>query len=613
MIYFALILLVLSITPFVQAEEKCPDPEFSGGYGATTNDSGGVSGNWSTWKLGDGTTAMWNVVGNIIDQTSKVVYNTEYELNDPKTGPNPPNCGSGWKGFSDGHGLNWWWGESGSEVEGYSYAEITLNYITHNKVYAAYASVRWYAWTDDFDGSTARSRLIFLLQKPGSTTWDSWIIAEYTPPAPINSGWQDCSLDLKSYLTVSGQYKLRIQSWCHHKGDDSWFDDEDFGWWVDYVHLDVNEDATPPSITLSVSPSKEWYPDNTTITFSWSATDSGGSGLNSSPYAYAMDSTPTNWGTTTSASYSTSNLSEGTHTFYVSARDGGQSMLEPNIATASFTFKVDKTGPSLSKTGGPDGGTWINTTSATFSWSASDSLSGVQGYKYSTDGGTSWTDISSTSYTWSGLSDGTHTFKVRAYDQVGNYSEVSWNFGVDSTAPPAPSVSSSTHPDPNTWYSSSSVSLNWSSTDISGIAGYYWYWGTSSTGSPTNWTTSTSATFTVSSDGTWYFRIKAKNGAGLESSIATFPVKVDSTAPSLSKTGGPENWIDRTSVSFSWSASDATTGIQGYKYSADGGTWTDISSTSYTWSGLSDGTHTFKVRAYDQVGNYSEVSWNFGV
>jgi len=299
------------------------------------------------------------------------------------------------------------------------------------------------------------------MQKPGSTTWDDIWTQQYTQ-GTLNTGWQLSTIDIKSYLQSggSGQYKLRVYSWCHH--DAGAFDAEHFAWWVDYVHVYVYEDFEAPTCWFTSVPPD--YIASTSASFSWSGTDTGGSGL--SKYYIKLDSG--SWidkGTSTSHTFT--GLSNGWHTVYLYAVDGVGNASQ----TKSHTFCVDTTTPTITKTGGPDGGAWISTTSATFSWSASDPTTAIQGYKYSCDGG-AWTDYSSTSYTWSGLSDGTHTFKVRAYDMAGNYAEATWSFGVDATAPAAPSVSSSTHPDQNTWYSNNSPSFSFSASDTSGIAGF---------------------------------------------------------------------------------------------------------------------------------------------
>ncbi|MEM2618367.1 MAG: Ig-like domain repeat protein [Candidatus Hadarchaeales archaeon] len=619
--------------------EKVPDPECSGGSWATSDDSGNVSGTWPdpSWIPGSATgwssststaTAMWNTVNNIIDQKTKIVYHTSYEQNDPVTGPNPPNVGYAYYSYPSDGEVHWFWDESttwpnSGQREGYSYTWAPCKNITdYTKIYSSTLYVRWYAWTDDFDGSQANAYLQVQLLPPGASTWDAWTIAQYANGTwgsangvgDLNTGWQLWSSDMKSYLqnkALNGSYKIKLYSFNHADCDAG--DVEHFAWWVDYVHFYVYEDAIPPSITLSVSPSKEWYPNNTTITFSWSATDSE-SGLNSSPYAYAMDDIPSSWGTATWASYNTANLPEGIHTFYVKARDGGETMLVPNEVTASFTFKVDKTPPSISFIGQtPLEGSWSSSTSITFEWSASDNLSGVQGYKYSLDNGP-WTDTPSTSYTWSGLSDGGHTFRVRAYDQAGNYTEITRNFWVDATVPPAPVVSSSTHPNPGTWYPSLTVTVSWSCSDTAPIDNYSYVFNQNPDTLPDDGGEGidNSYTFTVSGDGIWYFHVRARNAAGLWGSAAHFALYIDNTPPSSPTLFSPTHpnqaaWYGNNDPCFEWSRPDDISGIVGYSYALDEtpDDTVDLTENSVTLIDVPNGTHIFYVKALNGAGLWS--------
>ena len=85
-----------------------------------------------------------------------------------------------------------------------------------------------------------------------------------------------------------------------------------------------------------------------------------------------------------------------------------------------------------------------NSASASFSWSGTDTAggSGVVSYQYQLDG-LGWTATNSTSQAFSGLSDGSHSFKVEAIDAAGNIdsSPASFDWTVDTHAP-APLIAS---------------------------------------------------------------------------------------------------------------------------------------------------------------------------
>lgn len=118
-------------------------------------------------------------------------------------------------------------------------------------------------------------------------------------------------------------------------------------------------------------------------------------------------------------------LSSGTHLFALTATGAG------GTALASVSWTVDATGPVVTITSGPTGGSVVNSTSATFGFSSAES--GVT-FECSLDNATYFTCTSPMSYT--GLSQGAHTFDVRGVDTYGNAgSSASRSWTVDTTAP----------------------------------------------------------------------------------------------------------------------------------------------------------------------------------
>ena len=112
--------------------------------------------------------------------------------------------------------------------------------------------------------------------------------------------------------------------------------------------------------------------------------------------------------------------------------------------------------------------------------------------------------------------------------------------------------------------------FTWSgASDDSGIDGYYYYWGTSSSGTSTNYTTSSGYNPSSVSNGTYYLRVRAKDKAGNQASSWTtlFVFKYDGTdptTPSISSANG-NDWQTNNDPSFSWSSSDSGgSGIDGY-------------------------------------------------
>ncbi len=177
-----------------------------------------------------------------------------------------------------------------------------------------------------------------------------------------------------------------------------------------------------------------------------------------------------------------------------------------------------------------------NTTTLSSTWSSSDPESGIIEYKYAigtSKGGIdvlNWTSVGvTTSVTVSGLSlqnGKTYYFSVKAKNGAGFESDAGYSDGitVDSTKPSTPVVT-----DGGTYTSSTTqLTASWTSSDPeSGITEYqYKITQGSTTGTIIRGWTSTGNANSVTATGlnlqngkTYYFSVKAKNGAGLWSSL----------------------------------------------------------------------------------------------
>jgi len=117
-------------------------------------------------------------------------------------------------------------------------------------------------------------------------------------------------------------------------------------------------------------------------------------------------------------------------------------------------------------------------------------------------------------------------------------------------------------------------------------------------------------------DGTWYFHL-AFEGAGGKSSISTYRLNVDTTAPSsFSIKELPRTDKADPKVRFAFSATDEVSGIDHYEVSIDSGnivTWRDPGDGIFETDALSPGQHTISVKAYDEAGNYAAGSADFSV
>jgi hypothetical protein len=169
---------------------------------------------------------------------------------------------------------------------------------------------------------------------------------------------------------------------------------------------------------------------------------------------------PCGSGTTGSATYD--GLTEASHTFDVRGSDADGNV-SPSV---SRSFTVDLTPPPPPTLDGvpsdPSG------SSASFSFS--DAEAGV-GFTCSLDGATATTCTSPRAY--SGLSDGSHTFQVRAIDAAGNGSDpATYTWSVATSADTSPPVVTTSAPPSDALLTGTTVRATWSGTDDVGIVRY---------------------------------------------------------------------------------------------------------------------------------------------
>ena len=160
---------------------------------------------------------------------------------------------------------------------------------------------------------------------------------------------------------------------------------------------------------------------------------------------------------------------------------------------------------------------WQNTCSnPNFTWSeANDDQTSVSGYYYywgTSNSGNPTTWTTSAGYNPGAISSGqTYYLRVKTKDQGGNVSAAKTLFVLkyDKTAPSNPtSVNPGCTATSNVWQNTcSNPNFSWSgaSDSHSGIQGYYYYWGSSSSGNPTSWTTSASYNPGAISSGQTYY------------------------------------------------------------------------------------------------------------
>jgi parallel beta-helix repeat protein len=368
--------------------------------------------------------------------------------------------------------------------------------------------------------------------------------------------------------------------------------------------LNVATGNAKPEQCLGVVCKEEWNPPDTTIT------DRPPASTNRSTATFAFsgadDTTPPSALTfecrldsqneaafvPCSSPRSYTGLTPGLHTFEVRATDRAGNV-DPTPATYSWT--VDTTPPDTAITSGPPDPN--NSTSTTFAFSSSESGST---FECSLDGAAFAACSSPRDYT--GLSEGSHTFEVRAIDQAGNADQTpashTWTVALPVTDTTPPETTIDSRPPAATTYTSAEFAF--SSTEagstfecsLDGAA-------FAACSSPRD--------YTGLSEGSHTFEVRAIDQAGnIDPTPAscswTIEAPADTTPPETSIDSGPVATTTSTSATFAFSSSEAAST---FECRLDSQAPADFGSCSSpkTYSNLALGSHTVEVRAIDQTGN----------
>ncbi|NLN77249.1 MAG: PQQ-like beta-propeller repeat protein, partial [Armatimonadetes bacterium] len=361
-------------------------------------------------------------------------------------------------------------------------------------------------------------------------------------------------------------------------------------------------DSTPPSTPI-VTDDGTYSTAEGSLSASWESFDDE-SGISESHYA--IGTTPggadvldwTSAGTALSMTHSGLSLEDGsTYFIAVKTRNGAGLWSEVGVSDGIIVDASPASTPLVVD----DGDYTSNVSSLHAVWSSSDPHTGVVEYQYAigTAAGSTnvvdWTSVGTdTEVTKSDLAlvDGTkYFFSVKARNGAGMWSAVGSSDGitVDSSPPAAPTVNDDGE------YTSSLTTLkaNWSAADPhSGIAEYQYAIGTAIGATDVVDWTSTGATTSVIKTGltletgkTYFFSVKARNGAGLWGPVGSSDgILCDGTPPSTPVVVDDGAYTSSTNtLHATWSSSDAESGIVSYQYaigSTPGSTntvsWTNI-------------------------------------
>ncbi|MGH7313498.1 MAG: IPT/TIG domain-containing protein, partial [Candidatus Rokuibacteriota bacterium] len=180
----------------------------------------------------------------------------------------------------------------------------------------------------------------------------------------------------------------------------------------------LTHDEQAPGVSLLQPPAGTFV--RGTVNLQAQATDPGGVAsltfrLDASALTTVTNPTPESTNFTASAQLVTTGRPEGAHVLAAVARDRAG-----NSASAAHTILIDNTPPDTQLTGGPTGE--VDATSATFTFTGSDNFTATANLRFAwrLDGGAFSAFSAATSATLTGLTQGPHTFEVKARDLAGN-------------------------------------------------------------------------------------------------------------------------------------------------------------------------------------------------
>jgi hypothetical protein len=351
---------------------------------------------------------------------------------------------------------------------------------------------------------------------------------------------------------------------------------------VMYRSIDVagNVEATK-SITLkidsaapitTVSPdSSEWVNHDVTLTFT---AEPGVSGIAKTEYNVNGNG----WVTGQSVHI---NAEGATDVEYRSVSVAG--VVEDTQVTTVYIDSVDPS-TTVSASPLPNALGW-NSEAVTLTFVATDATSGVAFTEYSTDGGTTWDDVIDGELVIS--DEGVTNVMYRSVDEAGNVEATKTiTIKINMDAPVT-----TVEPDSSEW-NTHAVTLTFTATGgVSGIAR------TEYNVNGTGWVTGLSVR--ISAEGETEVEYRSVSGAGVVEDTNTTTVFIDTVDPVSTVSGAVVGW-SKVPVTLTFSATDATSGVDYTEFSINGGTtWTKAGSATIS----TNGTTVVMYRAVDNATN----------
>ncbi len=522
--------------------------------------------------------------------------------------------------------------------------QYTLEVRAHDRVGNRDPSSASFTWTVDtspptttIDSATDGNNTV--INAGGNSSSNSMIFLFSSIDSGVGVDHSECSIDNSKFAVCTspihtstnledGTHILQIIS--EDKVGNRGSSPASFNWTVDTVAptttIDSATDGNKSAVTSDGSTK------STSMTFTFSGNDTNGVGIDHFECSIDDDE----FVTCTSPFTFPNLLEDGTHSFRVMSED---KVGNKGSIPSSFNWTIDTEAPSASIFSATDGnnnliapGSNTPSNSMTFEFSANDTGGsedkgvGIKQIECSIDNSNFTACVSPVEITPNTLTDGNHSFKVRAEDNVGNMdsSPASFSWTID-TVPPTTIISNVVDGNKSSITNgsgpkSNAVMFEFSGNDTGvGIDHLECSLDGRSFSACTSSVQFTSANIT---DGTHTFEVlSVDNSTNKDPSPASFTWTVDTTPPATSinsATDGNKSAVTNgsttksTSMTFTFSGNDTGgVGIDHFECNVDGLTFVTCTS-PFTFPSLSeDGQYTLEIRAHDRVGNRDPSSASF--
>ncbi|OQW52430.1 MAG: hypothetical protein A4S09_08740 [Proteobacteria bacterium SG_bin7] len=283
-------------------------------------------------------------------------------------------------------------------------------------------------------------------------------------------------------------------------------------------------------------------------------------------------------------------LAQGDHHFEVVAES-----VVAKSDSARYDWKVDSIAPKVTILTSPKSVT--NLTSGSFTFAANDANgSGVDVILCKLES-QPFLPCSDLKRDFTGIADGKKAFMIQATDKAGNKADVNYEWLVDTVAPTVAISEMPSNPS-----NAKDVKLVFSGKDdSSGVAKYLCKFDAATSFSDC----STPQMYNSVSQSQHDFEVKAVDFAGNSSAPAKANWMSDLTVPTVKITKAPSSYDKSPSGAFEFVATDNESGVLKIQCSLNTPNNYKDCSSPYTFANLSDGPHSFYVKAIDKAGNES--------